>query len=150
MRQRVELLMNNKYGAEITAWAKLLVPVLDRFVATFDDPDSADLKSFYLSVAHSSPNKSGRTPTCNGWITAFSYFTTSGWRNRSERDFSEEPYVLDGQQYPSIAKDSITSGMVEVPVTVMAWDQHMRYETVVVTGSVGMEVLEDGEQGTRV
>jgi hypothetical protein len=147
MRQRLDLLPSEKYGPEITVWAKLLVPILDRFVSTCDNPDSSDLKSFYLSVAHSSPNKSGRTPTYNGWITAFSYFDTSGQRNRGERRLSEEPYVLDGQQYPSIAKDSITSGMVEVPVTVMAWDQRLRYETVVVAGSVGME---DGEEGTRV
>jgi hypothetical protein len=147
---RLDLLPSEKYGPEITVWAKLLVPILDRFVSTFDNPDSSDLKSFYLRVAHSSPNKSGRTPTYNGWITAFSYFDTFGQRNCGERRLSEEPYVLDGQQYPSIAKDSITSGMVEVPVTVMAWDQHLRYETVVVAGSVGMEVLEDGDEGTRV
>jgi hypothetical protein len=144
MRHRLERLVAGGYGEALRGWGNLLVPILDRFVATFDTPDSPDLKAFFLSVAHSSPEMSGRTPTYNGWITAFSYFTEEGQRNRIKSNEGDTPYTLDGQTYPRIDQARVTSGVVTTSITIR--DMHLGEEikTVLVSGSMGMHVLDDG------
>lgn len=147
MRRRLDLLTFGSYGEELTKWTKLLFPVLDRFVATFSTPEDQDLKDFWLSVAHSSPSLSGQPRTFSGWITAFSYFQTDG---KSRKWYDSNPLTLDGQAHPTIDQFSVPSGMVEVAVVIRAVEQSTEYATTIVAGSVGMEIVKDGEEGTTV
>jgi hypothetical protein len=72
MRGRINVLAPGKYGDELVAWSDLLIPIFDRFVATFKRLDDEDLKTFWLNVAHAtSADMSGQTDTFSGWITAF-------------------------------------------------------------------------------
>jgi hypothetical protein len=57
MRQRLDQLP--QYSRQSTEWAKLLVPIFDRFVATFDRPEDEYLKTFWLSVFHVERGGSG-------------------------------------------------------------------------------------------
>jgi hypothetical protein len=120
--------------------AKRLVPILDRFVATFDMPDCPDLKAFYLSVARSTYR-----PTYKGWITAFSYFTEKGMHDRWRGDEVDEPYLLDLLAYPTVEKARVSSGMVEVPIAMKLCGSGKDIEAVIFAGSVGMEVLDNGK-----
>jgi hypothetical protein len=50
MRQRLDQLP--QYSGHPTEWAKLLVPIFDRSIATFDRPEGEYLKTFWLNAFH--------------------------------------------------------------------------------------------------
>jgi hypothetical protein len=66
-----------EYGPETTAWNKMLVPVISRFVAAFDDPSGAENIDFWNRVADYRRGGSGPS-TLSGWINAFSVFGAKG------------------------------------------------------------------------
>jgi hypothetical protein len=68
-----------EYGLQTTAWYHLLVPVIKRFVAAFDSPDSATNVDFWQKVAHREALGSGGGASyyC-GWISAFCAFDDEG------------------------------------------------------------------------
>ena len=64
-----------EYGDECVLWHRELVPVLRRFVATFDDPglDKSETKTFWESMVQYKKPRSG-TPYIYGWLTGFCAF----------------------------------------------------------------------------
>jgi hypothetical protein len=66
-----------EYGVETIAWYHLLRPVIARFVAAFDAPDSEDNLDFWQKVAHYHPGGSGPS-YYSGWINAFNVFSDKG------------------------------------------------------------------------
>ncbi|KAF7344955.1 hypothetical protein MVEN_01658100 [Mycena venus] len=75
IRARLEKL--KEYGLETIAWYHLLVPVVSRFVAAFDDPNGPSNIAFWKNVAHFEPEGSGPS-YYSGWITAFCVFSDKG------------------------------------------------------------------------
>lgn len=73
--KRIEKL--KEYGEETTAWYRLLLPVLSRFVRAFDDPDGTENLDFWQKVCHRSGGGSGPT-YFSGWLTAFCVFDADG------------------------------------------------------------------------
>jgi hypothetical protein len=67
----------NEYGVETTAWYHLLVPVVNKFVKAFDDPNGQENIAFWQKVAHREGLGSG-PPFLSGWITAFCAFDEKG------------------------------------------------------------------------
>ena len=59
MLNRLERLKT--FGEETTVWYGLLKPVIKRFVQTFDNPDSEEIKDFWQKIAHYSGGGSGPT-----------------------------------------------------------------------------------------
>ncbi|KAJ6450378.1 hypothetical protein C8R45DRAFT_916894 [Mycena sanguinolenta] len=66
-----------EYGIETTAWYHLLGPVISRFVAAFDDPNSASNADFWNKVVHLQSLGSG-PDYYTGWINAFNVFGEKG------------------------------------------------------------------------
>jgi hypothetical protein len=57
MLERLERLKS--FGEEPTMWYDLLKPVFTKFVETFDDPESENIKDFWQKIAHYSGGGSG-------------------------------------------------------------------------------------------
>jgi hypothetical protein len=142
-----------EFGEEPAAWAKLLKPIIKRFIATFYLPDSAELKDFWMNAIHSNGQwGSGSAPTFSGWLTAFMF-----WRKEGElypEDARSTGLVLDGVKYPVIwqSRCGAPTGVVEVPVVVEAYDLGVKLDTRIVAGSMGMTVTKHkgGEKGEVV
>ncbi|KAJ7096869.1 hypothetical protein C8R44DRAFT_859947 [Mycena epipterygia] len=66
-----------EYGIETIAWYHLLRPVISRFVAAFDAPESPANIDFWQKVAHVENMGSG-PHYYSGWITAFCVFDFKG------------------------------------------------------------------------
>jgi hypothetical protein len=69
-----------EYGPETTAWARLLEPVLSRFVSAFGEPGyatSAENRDFWQRIAHVENGGSGPS-YLSGWITTFCVFNDKG------------------------------------------------------------------------
>lgn len=157
MRQRLGLL--RKYGKQPEEWSKLLIPIFDRFIATFDRPNDEDLRTFWLTVCHAERNGSGQPDTFSGWMTTFAFWKNDGSRNWGVK-FSDkhspwtkprEPQLsLDGQAYPGILQDNIPHGVVKVPVVIRDMERGIDFHTQLIAGSVGMSVLDESAEGFTV
>ncbi|KAJ7119587.1 hypothetical protein C8R44DRAFT_788448 [Mycena epipterygia] len=66
-----------EYGIEAIAWYHLLRPVILRFVAAFDTPESRENVDFWQKVAHYEEGGSGPS-YYSGWINAFNVFSSEG------------------------------------------------------------------------
>lgn len=62
----------SRFGDEPTAWSHCLVKVLGYMVASFDRPNDADVRDFWMRSCHSAgAETSGELVTMSGWLTAF-------------------------------------------------------------------------------
>ncbi|TAQ87772.1 hypothetical protein B7494_g3927 [Chlorociboria aeruginascens] len=142
------------FGEESAQWYRLLRPVLARFVACFDAPESEESRDFWQSVAHHAKGRSGPN-YLSGWITAFSFFDKNGRsmygmdepmeRIMTVFEGPETPRLyLDGIPYHRVDSDQIPPGYSAVPATVN--DSGDVYECLMVAGSVGIRVTTSGER----
>lgn len=125
-------------GKEPTTFARLLRPVLERFVATFDRPDDPEIVDFWRKCAHET---GGSGPHyLRGWITAFCFWSEMGdLLYRENLDTSEEPeeFGFDKVLSHRVETDDIPSAFTSVPVTVD--DNGVVHETKMVAGMVGIQ-----------
>ncbi|KAI1378088.1 hypothetical protein F4677DRAFT_414398 [Hypoxylon crocopeplum] len=148
IRRRLDMLP--RLGKEPEQFASLLVPVLDYFVRSFDEPESRDVISFWSRIAHQS---GGSGPNyLSGWITAFCFWSAEGEclyrppKGPIETDSfgARNPGCdLDGTLFHRVDTEDIPDAFVSVPVTVD--DNGTIYHTRMVAGSVGIEVSSSGE-----
>ncbi|KAI2622393.1 hypothetical protein GGR54DRAFT_61711 [Hypoxylon sp. NC1633] len=145
----------HKYGKECQHWASLLKPVMRYMLRTFDEPDSQEVKDFWLRVAY----KAGKddyqdgVETLSGWITAFAYFEGDG---KVTKDYEEENIrpkdgeldrkrlTLDGVLYPLIKARSVTKSLVLLPIKIIDMEAGVQKFATAVSGSIGMSISESG------
>ncbi|KAH6915754.1 hypothetical protein BKA70DRAFT_469420 [Coprinopsis sp. MPI-PUGE-AT-0042] len=133
---RVEKL--DSFGDEPKAWARLLRPILSRFVSSFDG--SPDL-NFWSKICHYASGGSGTDYLC-GWITAFAVWSTEGkWQGPSlsgqKQDTKYMPKALynlklDGATYAIMESNTIPAGYCEVDVDLDDNGEH--FDCVMVSG----------------
>jgi len=142
----------SKYGSLATEWTRLLIPVIQYMIASFTQPTSPHVKSFWLRACHAvgADGSGSGVRTLSGWITAFCFFNEEGKRildysdeEMSKRDrgvsiAERQRLVLGDVAYPVISPKSIPKGVVSVPVTVQDYATGLEHKTTMVAGSVGM------------
>jgi len=149
----------SKYGPQTTEWTRLLIPIIQYMIASFTQPNSPDIKNFWLRACHAAgADGSGSVRSLSGWITAFCFFSDTGKRTHEYTDedlngFSggvsieeRQRLVLGDVVYPLISPGSIPKGVVSVPVTVQDYATGLEHKTTMVAGSVGM-MPSTGESG---
>ena len=127
------------WGDESKYYHKLLVPIFKNIVASFDDPTSDSVVSFWGKIVshHGPDNMSGGKPWeyITGWLTGLFLWNVDGkarddasWiikdpeanaRMASQHDAT----VLDGVYYPQMyLEDELIPAVASVPVTVREID----------------------------
>ncbi|KDR79441.1 hypothetical protein GALMADRAFT_1240640 [Galerina marginata CBS 339.88] len=146
----------SEFGAEPTAWAALLRPILTRFVKAFDgDPDV----DFWNRVCHVHPGGSGPS-YLSGWITAFCVWTNQGkWQGPSLtepiapfafgfRGKSTIPVLsVDDAQYSPIDTSDIPIGFCEVDIKLD--DNGQLFDCIMVAGHLASLVEGEEEDSLR-
>lgn len=144
-----------RYGPETEEWSRLLLPILRRMVQSFDRPDSAETRAFWLQACYKAGvNGSGGIATLSGWITAFCFWDEKGKRveGYSDHDFQgkysgptleeRKPLTMDGVRYPMLNPESQRNTFVSVPIKVEDFKTMEIYETTMLAGIVGMTLTE--------
>ncbi|KAJ7124235.1 hypothetical protein C8R44DRAFT_852206 [Mycena epipterygia] len=153
-----------EYGIETIAWYHLLRPVISRFVAAFDEPESPENVDFWQRVAHYESMGSG-PDYYSGWINAFNAFSKKGsWLGKrlnetavssvSPEDMTAEEFwatytsykagesgtslVFDGTPYHRVDTTEVPPGYAEVEVSLD--DNGDIFDCFMVAGMVGMHV----------
>ncbi|KAJ6575583.1 hypothetical protein DFH09DRAFT_1260851 [Mycena vulgaris] len=143
-----------EYGIETIAWYHLLRPVISRFVAAFDAPESQDNVDFWQKVAHEGGGSG--TNYYSGWIDAFNVFSSKGtWLGHTLQSLSTERFwatyakesdkqtdrsdlVLDGTPFHRVDRNDVPQGFATVDVKVDA--NGKIFDCVMTAGMIGMRV----------
>lgn len=141
-----------KYGDQPTEWSRLLIPIIENMIASFDQPNSQQVKDFWLQACHSAGRDgsgNGKIETLSGWLTAFCFWDEKGARiaevshehlrhRGSGKPVDRKRLTLDGVSYPLLRPKEIPKGVITVPVTVQDFLTGFEHKTTMVAGSVGM------------
>ncbi|KAL7932896.1 hypothetical protein V8C35DRAFT_305757 [Trichoderma chlorosporum] len=141
-----------EYGEDCKHWASLLQPIMRYMLRTFDEPDSQEVKDFWLRIAYEAAGAGSGGGTLSGWITAFAYFKDDGTvtRGLKEEEFGDNQEVdckrliLDGVSYPPISSDDFPTGLVVFPVTIVDYQTGVQRFSTAVAGTIGMSISGDG------
>ncbi|KAE8366549.1 hypothetical protein BDV27DRAFT_143537 [Aspergillus caelatus] len=138
-------------GEQPAIFTRLLRPVLERFVTSFDDPSSQHIRDFWSKCAHET---GGSGPYyLSGWITAFCFWDEDG--KCLYRDGPIGPVTLaafagnragcelDGILYHRVDTSDIPCGFASVPVKVN--DNGDEYNTRMVAGLVGIQATSSAD-----
>ncbi|KZW02463.1 hypothetical protein EXIGLDRAFT_734586 [Exidia glandulosa HHB12029] len=143
------------YGGDAVLWHRLLMPVLERFVRTFDAcagsqagvRDDAELHAFWSKIVHWRRGGSGPS-FLSGWLTAFCVFDAKGkWIPDQREDMENERDIhllLDGAAYPIVQSGDIPAGCAGVPVKLD--DNGVMFDTLMVAGLAGSRVLSTSDE----
>lgn len=138
-----------EFGNEPTQFCALLKPVISRFIRSFDEPDSEEVKSFWNRIADQGEKQSGPAHY-SGWISAFCFWNHDGRikylnhnpntnGNESSRGRSQnpqKPLSLDGVVYNAINSNDIPPGYSSVPFKIDKFGNII--DALMVAGSVGL------------
>lgn len=137
-----------EFGDEPTQFCALLRPVITRFILSFDDPDSNEVRRFWNRIAHKCELQSGPT-FYSGWISAFCFWNLDGkiehlkHNTNVEAEFSrgrtqnpQEPLSLDGVVYHAINSNNFPPGYSSVTIKIDV-NREIVY-ALMVAGSVGL------------
>ena len=139
-------------GPEPAQFAKLLKPIVEYCIRSFDVPDDPGVRSFWTRIAHR--NGGSCTHYLSGWITAFCFWDAGGkclfnppagavdTDDRSASYPTSPGCNIDGTLYHRVDTNDIPDGYVSVPVTV---DDNGRFcKTRMMAGSVGIQLRRSG------
>jgi hypothetical protein len=134
------------YGEETTLFAELLTPVLKRFILSFDEPESAEVRDFWNRI-FSKYNMGSGADNITGWINAFILWNVDGkmlYRKKrsSWLDKHLPPLMLDGVTYHTISEDDVPPGFATLPVDIKQYGQAIEAEML--AGSVGWDWTSSG------
>ncbi|KAJ7501946.1 hypothetical protein B0H11DRAFT_2171205 [Mycena galericulata] len=152
-----------EYGLETIAWYHLLRPVIARFVAAFDAPDSTENVKFWSQVVDYRQG-SGWT-SYSGWITAFNAFSKDGkWLGKPlDKNIvsTDAPDLMPADAFwAAYAKPSDSNDLVldctpfhrveriepaYAEVAVDLNDNDEKFDCVMVAGMFGMQVSSSGD-----
>ncbi|KAF3937879.1 hypothetical protein ABW19_dt0208505 [Dactylella cylindrospora] len=130
------------FGEEPATFAKLLRPILRRFVMSFTQPESKEIKDFWQEVIHHLSGGSGPS-YISGWITAFCFWDPDGKvqhtpaRRRPDSWDGYVPLHIDDQIYGKIEDGDVVAGYAYVPVKFN--DNGEEFDTVMLAGMVAIE-----------
>ena len=125
----------SSWGEEPALFERLLKPVLQRFVRSFDEPKGEEIMRFWGQIAHYIERFSGPS-LYSGWITAFCLWDDEG-KCMYRKPEKMEQLTLDGAAYHWIESDMVPPGYASVPVKVD--DNGDEFDAVMVAGSVGIK-----------
>lgn len=138
-------------GSEPRQFYNLLKPIVTRFVSSFDNPDAPETIDFWQKIAHKHFGGSG-PDYLSGWITAFLFWKEDGdplYRppvgevQSRPRSLLDPGCCLDNTLYHVVKVKDIPSGHASVPLLVD--DNGVKYNTIMVAGSVAIRVTSSGE-----
>ncbi|KAK5652238.1 hypothetical protein OQA88_10735 [Cercophora sp. LCS_1] len=129
------------FGEEPKEYARRLKPILSRFVRSFREPDSKEIKDFWnnIAVAQSYQYCGAPPVSISGWITGFLFWTDKG--KPYARHSGEDSYVLDGYTYPGwLDITKLPVGYATVPFIMRDFRDVDRFEAYVLAGTMGKQI----------
>ncbi|KAL2267879.1 hypothetical protein VTJ83DRAFT_5156 [Remersonia thermophila] len=145
----------NEFGDEPAVYRRRLTPILERFVRSFDEPDSPETREFWSRIVFADYSAvCGASPLeLSGWITGFIFWDLSGQRidglKGSVSKTSPGPLTLDGITYHWHDVRRLPIGYAKAPFVMRDFGGEDRFSAYVAAGSLGKSLVQGPPQGYR-
>ncbi|OAA35961.1 hypothetical protein NOR_07769 [Metarhizium rileyi] len=134
-----------EFGAEPAQYAHNLKPIISRFVRTWDEPNSPEIKSFWTEIVRA--NKKficGAGPTefdISGWITGFLHWREDGTLVKPKGSGPRKDDLrVDGVAYGRLDIDHLPVGYAKAPLKMLDYpDRGVDTEAYVLAGNIGIK-----------
>jgi hypothetical protein len=136
----------SEFGSEPTAYKARLKPILSRFVSSFDNPDSEEIRTFWNQIVNARSTAICGAPPyyMSGWITGFLFWDDKGNKLRPDR---VGDLVIDGQQFPELDIYRLPIGYARAPFIMRDFNNTARYEAYVLAGTLGEKITAGAPPG---
>jgi hypothetical protein len=134
------------FGKEPNEYRSRMEPILKRFVRSFDEPDSDDIRKFWNQIAFAKEgNFCGAAPLeVSGWITGFLFWDGEG--KRWEKGGT--PVVtIDEVGYTMHDIRTFPVGYARAPFTMVRYYSIDRFPAYVAAGTLGKRMVEGAPEG---
>ncbi|XP_037039491.1 uncharacterized protein LOC119076690 [Bradysia coprophila] len=125
---------------KLDKWYEMLRPILEEFIAAKNNEPNIE---FWNRICNHLTGRSGPS-YISGWITAFAVFNVEGkWTDHSNDTMARCMYSdLISGPWPLIDIEKIPFGIVAVGVKII--EEPEEYESLLLAGHTGFEVMQDG------
>ena len=129
----------SEFGNEPKAFQERLKPIFRRFISTFENPTSQEVREFWNHAVHAKYYPSGICGVpprlkFSGWLTGFVYWDDQGQPIPEESGM----YTLDKVKYPIIRVESLSNGYAKVPLLLS--DSGVDLNATMVAGLIGKRI----------
>ncbi|KAM3513427.1 hypothetical protein MY11210_002907 [Beauveria gryllotalpidicola] len=133
------------FGPEAAAYAESLRPIFKRFVRTFDEPNSKEIKTFWRQIVraehHFTCGRGAIEYTVTGWLTGLLHWDEHGNLRVSQRQSKDEKaaVTLDGVKYYGQKMDKLPVGYARVPLKMLDYPkQGVNTDAYLLAGNIGV------------
>ncbi|PHH62457.1 hypothetical protein CDD81_7104 [Ophiocordyceps australis] len=133
------------FGPQPAEYATVLRPILTRFVRTWEEGDSPEIKEFWLSIVRGRRRRRcGEVfdTTVHGWITGFFFWGEDGRVLGSEdhrRRLGNTGARLDGIRYIPREVEALPISHANAPVHVRFEETGAEMDVILMAGNIGIE-----------
>ncbi|ATY67497.1 hypothetical protein A9K55_000321 [Cordyceps militaris] len=141
------------FGQEPAEYADNLRPIFSRFVRTFDEPDSEEVKQFWSQIVRAEHFMTcGRGPmefSVTGWLMGLLHWDAHGdLRAPQPRPNTKGLVVLDGIAYHPHPMDKLPVGYARVPLKMLDFPEPgTNSDAYLVAGNMGVNRTAGGAPG---
>jgi hypothetical protein len=130
-----------EFGNEPKKFQERLKPIFRKFVSTFSDPASPEIREFWNHAVHAKfmPGGVCGVPSrlkFSGWLTGFFYWDDKGQHPKEEVGM----YALDGVQYPITLVESLPNGYAKVPMYLDDSGRGIKDNVTIAAGLLGKKI----------
>jgi hypothetical protein len=142
-----------EFGAEPEVYKTRLTPILKRFVKSFDEPDSEEIRQFWSQIVLATyQNMCGATPLeLSGWITGFLFWGTNGRRldgaKGGDAAGGRAVMSMDGVDYTWHDVQKLPVGYVKVPFVMRDFGDMERFPAYVAAGTLSKRMVSGPPEG---
>lgn len=138
-----------EFGAEPEMYRERLTPIFKRFVQSFDEPDSDEIRKFWSQIVFAAYDGfCGAKPLeLSGWITGFLFWGTEGRRLDPSNSRGRQQLVMDGVNYTWHDVRMLPVGYAKAPFTMRDFGNMEKYPAYVAAGTLGKRVVTGPPEG---
>ncbi|GAB1318541.1 hypothetical protein MFIFM68171_08751 [Madurella fahalii] len=135
-----------EFGAEPDEYRARLAPILKRFVRSFDEPDSDEIRTFWSQIVFARHQGfCGASPLdVSGWITGFLYWTGEG---KKWGTGGGAVVTLDGVGYGIHDIRRFPAGYARAPFLMHDFGGMDKYPAYVAAGTLGKRIVKGAPKG---
>ncbi|KAK4098110.1 hypothetical protein N658DRAFT_455631 [Parathielavia hyrcaniae] len=132
-----------EFGAEPEEYRTRLVPIFKRFVRSFDEPDSDEIRTFWSQIVFAEePRVCGAAPLeLSGWVTGFLFWDVDGDRLDEFGRTRPTSLVLDTVTYGWHDIRKLPVGYAKAPFTMLDHGNMERFPAYVAAGTLGKRMV---------
>lgn len=136
----------SEFGAEPDEYRGRLTPILQRFVQSFDEPDSEEIRQFWNQIVFASHSDiCGVAPMeVSGWITGFLFWDDKGrrWGQRAKPGVT-----INGIAYGKHDIRTLPVGYARAPFIMIDFDGMAEFPAFVAAGTLGKRMVQGPPEG---